>query len=81
MACQVPVIGSHIGGLTTYIVNNLNGFFFETGNGNDLKEKIYYYLKLNNKTKVLISKNARITALNYDSKKVVESLIQTIKVL
>lgn len=43
MACRLPVIGSHIGRLTDYIIDKVNGFYFEPNNAKDLADKIYLY--------------------------------------
>ena len=66
MACGVPVIGSKIGGLQDYIINNKNGFFFEPGNAEDLKEKLIYSIE-NRDLLNEMGKNARFTSLKYDS--------------
>lgn len=52
MACEVPVIGSYIGGLKDYIKDKENGFFFTPGNAEELSNKIeLYYLYLVLKSK------------------------------
>ncbi len=40
MACGVPVIASNVGGIPELITNNKTGLLFETGNSDDLAEKI-----------------------------------------
>lgn len=42
---QKPVIGSKIGGIPEMIINNYNGYLFQPGNRDDLKQQI---LKFNN---------------------------------
>ena len=46
MASSVPVIGSRIGGLNTYINDNINGFLFSAGDSKALAEKIKHYFCL-----------------------------------
>jgi glycosyltransferase involved in cell wall biosynthesis len=74
MACGVPVIGSKIGGLTDYIVDGFNGFFFEPGNSNDLLTKIKTYTKLTYIEKEQMKMHARETAENYNMYTVSEKL-------
>ena len=56
LACGLPVIGSKIGGISDYLIDNFNGLFFEPENTNQLSEiisslinnpDIIKYLKLN----------------------------------
>lgn len=51
MACEVPVIGSYIGGLKDYIKDKENGFFFTPGNAEELSNKIELYLSLSSSEK------------------------------
>jgi radical SAM superfamily enzyme YgiQ (UPF0313 family)/glycosyltransferase involved in cell wall biosynthesis len=44
-ACGRPVIGSRIGGIPEFIIDNENGLTFEAGNSDDLSSKIEYLLK------------------------------------
>ena len=46
-----PVIGANIGGIPELIENNRSGLLFESGNAEDLREKIEYVL--NNKNKIV----------------------------
>jgi glycosyltransferase involved in cell wall biosynthesis len=67
MACGIPVIGSKIGGLTDYIIDKYNGFFFEPGNSNELTNCIKKYMYLSDLEKNQMKKNAVETAKNYDA--------------
>lgn len=49
-ATATPVIGSNIGGIPELIKDNINGFLFEAGNKDDLKEKL---LKVINDKEIL----------------------------
>lgn len=74
MGCKVPVIGSYIGGLKDYIKPNINGFFFESGNCEDLAKKIINYMQLSSKDKEIFKINAYNTACTYSSDKVKNDL-------
>ncbi len=74
MACGLPVIGSKIGGLETYIKDGFNGYFFEPGNIHELKKKILKYIDLDIKEKEIMRENALNTAHNYDSSVVSKNL-------
>lgn len=65
MACGVPVIGAKIGGLTDYIEDNSNGFFFTPGNANDLARQIIRYISLSQKRREEMILNAIETAAKY----------------
>ncbi len=68
MACGCPIIGSKIGGLTDYIKENINGYYFEPGNAVDLAQKIQLFLSLSEKQKNEFKSNAIITSKEYDAK-------------
>ena len=40
LTCGLPVIGTEIGGIKDYLVDNFNGLLFEPQNSNQLAEKI-----------------------------------------
>lgn len=65
MACGVPVIGSKIGGLTDYIINGGNGYYFEVGNSSDLQNKIIEYFNNSSKIKAGMKKTCIKTSENY----------------
>lgn len=74
MASRVPVIGSHIGGLTDYIIDKVNGFYFEPNNAKDLADKIYLYYTQPLEKQNLMKENAYKTALSYQNEKISKSL-------
>ncbi|MEO0293130.1 MAG: glycosyltransferase family 4 protein [candidate division WOR-3 bacterium] len=76
MACGVPVIGSNIGGLTTYIKNGVNGYIFQPGSPESLSERIIQYMQLNKRYKKQMKKCARLTALEYDRNKISKILLE-----
>jgi L-malate glycosyltransferase len=65
MACGTPVIGSSIGGLLDYIINGNNGYLFQVGNGNDLKEKLIRYFELSEQEVYNMKQNAKETAKQF----------------
>ena len=79
MAKRVPVVGSHIGGLTDYLISGHNGFFFEAGNSKDLANKIEKYLLLSSDEKDIFRNNAFATACQYSSEKVKKDLYLKLK--
>jgi glycosyltransferase involved in cell wall biosynthesis len=74
MACGVPVIGSDIGGLRDYIINNYNGFKFSPGDDNMLCQKIQDFISIENNKKEEFRKNAIKTATKYEYKEVAKDL-------
>lgn len=78
MACGLPVIGSNIGGLTDYIKPNYNGYFFTPGNEKELAEKISEFSALSPEVKLLFSRNAITTAIEYNDRVVAQKLFNKI---
>lgn len=67
MACGLPVVGSKIGGLQSYIKSGYNGEFFEPGNYQELCQKIEYFFNLDETQIIAYKKNALETSVDYDS--------------
>jgi glycosyltransferase involved in cell wall biosynthesis len=78
MACGTPVIGSDIGGLRTYIRENVNGFLFIPNDSDDLYSKTLKYLNHSEMDKKTIIKNCISTAKEYDSKSISKKLFDKI---
>jgi Glycosyltransferase len=81
MACGLPVIGSGMGGMSTYLFSGENGIVFEPGNVSDLKEKIEYFYAQDQQYRQLISRQAIATANRYHTEKVNSRLRKRIKSL
>jgi glycosyltransferase involved in cell wall biosynthesis len=79
MACGVPVIGSNIGGLTTYIVDNYNGFTFKAGDIEMLAKKMFEFHNLKNRD--YLTNGALETAKAYDKKETALKLFKKLKSL
>lgn len=75
MACGVPVIGSDIGGIKTYLIDGYNGLLFENKNINSLSVSIIRFLRLSDESRKKLGKNAYETSLKYDSKEVNRKLL------
>ena len=78
MASGTSVIGSRIGGLTDYIEDKVNGFFFRAGDANDLAEKIRAYLILPPEEQKKMSQRAMQTAKEYHEEVVAKKLFDKI---
>ena len=81
MASGVPVIGSSIGGIKSYLKNGYNGFLFDPGNAYDLKNKIELFYSLTLKDRKNMSENAKKIAYNYRSSNVSDDLYNQFKKL
>lgn len=66
MACGTPVIGSQIGGIAQYLLEDQNGMFFEAGDAASLAEKIEKWVKFSKVEKMRFRENALNTAKDYD---------------
>lgn len=67
MACGIPVIGSLIGGLTDYLEEGFNGFYYSPGSVEELSACIEKYILLPRRDKERMRNNALQTAATYDS--------------
>lgn len=76
MACGVPVIGSKVGGLRSYIRPGYNGDFFTPKAVDELSIKLDQFMELDQCKIEELGKNARQTALQYDSLSVAKNLYQ-----
>lgn len=81
MACGIPVIGSKIAGLETFIKDKKNGLFFTPGDEKDLAEKIRLYYSLSKNEKLAMHQQALKTAQAYNKKRVAQNLFQKFKQL
>lgn len=67
MACGVPVIGSNVGGIMSYLDNYTNGLLFEKGDFKELSNKIIEFFSIEKEEIEALKKNAIATASKYDS--------------
>lgn len=73
-----PVIGSRIGGIPEIIKDNYNGFLFEAGNVNQLKEILENIIENPRQLKEL-GKNAKESVKKYEMSKHIKKLIEIYK--
>lgn len=77
MACGVPIIGSSIGGITSYLKNDVNGWLVSpSNNANQIDNIIDNYIQLSSNEKEAIRKNCVITGKNYYHNKVCKILAE-----
>lgn len=79
MSCKTPIIGSKIGGLTDYIFDGINGYFFEPGNADALAETITTFYHLSSKEKDDMAEEAYKVALTYEKSHVTRGFIAKLK--
>lgn len=81
MSCGIPVIGSDIPALKSYISDTKNGFLFPVGNVKQLSEKIMQFLKMNEEAKIRMSEHALHTAQAYEATEVINRLYGRLQML
>lgn len=57
-SCKTPIIASKIGAMTSMITNGENGFHFEVGNVQDLKQTLKHFFDLSEETKKELATNS-----------------------
>ncbi|MBQ0831296.1 glycosyltransferase family 4 protein [Marinobacter sp.] len=75
MACAVPVVGSNIGGLPSYIKDSVNGKLFTPGDFRQLAETIESFTDMDKNLLSSFKASARDTAELYDSDIVTQNLL------
>lgn len=80
MACGVPVLGSNIGGIPSY-VNDDNGKLLTPNNVSELREGILYFMDLNQVKFLQYKNNALKTSQAYNSKLVSQELLEKLETL
>lgn len=81
MACGLPVIGSRIGALESYLIDGYNGFLFEAKSVNDLADKVQCFLSLSDRQKKEMADHAYKTACQYDKEYVTQQLLEKLQSL
>lgn len=74
MSCGIPVIGSKISGIETYLSDGQNGFLFAPGDAKELAEKIKLYLQLSPEEQFDMKNQAIATSNAYHTDKVIRHL-------
>ena len=70
MACGTPVIGSTVGGISSYLKDGWNGWLTPIHDVNSIVDKICHYESLSNKEKIILSNNCINTGKKYYSETV-----------
>lgn len=78
MAAGTPVIGSDIGGLKSYIKDNINGMMFPPGNHKKLYDRLQLFLSYDRIKRLSMCMEARKTANMYKASKVNRELFEKI---
>ena len=65
MAAGTPVIASRIGGPSGYVIDDVNGYLFDTGDANVLADRIEEFSALSKDDKLRLSEGAMKTAADY----------------
>ncbi|QKE74985.1 glycosyltransferase [Arthrobacter citreus] len=76
MSCGIPVIGSDIGGISTYLKDMENGILTKPGDINSLRSSIIRYFRLSHNKKVFMKEKAIETAANFEKQNVRMILIK-----
>lgn len=79
MACGVSVIGSRTDGISSYLKDGVNGYFFEPGDHKDLAEKIMKFVNLTQLEKMRMEEKAFDTASEYEESRVGIELFRKIE--
>ncbi|MGM0634646.1 MAG: glycosyltransferase family 4 protein [Bacteroidota bacterium] len=76
MSCGIPVIGSKIPSIKSYLKHGKNGFLFETAKAKGLANRLMDFQSLPIEEKIKMQKQARTTALNFDAEKISKQLVK-----
>lgn len=74
MACGTPVIGSRLGGVTTYLKDGYNGFLVAPGSPSEIIERIIQYTEMPEKQQTEIREHCISTSRRYYSSYVCNEL-------
>lgn len=76
MACGTPVIGSKVGGISTYLVDTINGFGVRPKNIDDIVNAVKRYIAMSDIEKQIMQNNAVETGKRYYCDNVCRQLSQ-----
>ncbi|MEH7384316.1 glycosyltransferase [Bacillus sp. JJ1521] len=76
MACKCPVIGTNIGALPEYVINNENGILFEPGDYKALAECIEHFFDMSDEQRNQMKMNAYLTSMEYFNGKVMGDFLE-----
>ena len=78
MSCGLPVVASNIGAIGEYVIENENGFLYNSGNVDELVSKVIFFLEKGNEEQLKMRDKAFSTAELYKDKKVEIDFIKQI---
>lgn len=78
MAFSVPVIGSNIGAVPEYVINNKTGFLVTPGSVDELASAIIKFTKMTTDETEILKTNARNMAKKYDEENIRHALAELI---
>ncbi len=81
MAAGTPVIASRIGGPSGYVIDDVNGYLFDTGDANVLADRIEEFSALSKDDKLRLSEGAMKTAADYHTDDVQRELYEKLLTL
>jgi glycosyltransferase involved in cell wall biosynthesis len=81
MALGIPVVASHCGGISEYLVDKYNGMFFKGGNADEMRLKIELFKKMSDEEFFLYKKRALDTAADFKASVVSEKLVSLFNTL
>lgn len=81
MAAGTPVIASRIGGPSGYVIDDVNGYLFDTGDANALADRIEKFNSLSKDEKLQLSEEAMRTAAGYHTDDVQRELYEKLLTL
>ena len=79
MACGVPVIGSDIGGIASYVENGSNGWLVPVKDIDGIVDRIYKYMGMDIDSKEELRYNCIETGKRYDKNLVCNQLAKDLK--
>lgn len=79
MACGVPVIGSNVGGIASYVENGKNGWLVSVHNVEEIVDSIHKYINMENNEKEQMRKYCIETGQKYYREQVCYQLSKDIK--
>lgn len=74
LACGIPVIGSNIGGIPSFVNDGVNGYLFEPGNIEELREKIIKFIGLEDTQRARMKEETVIMARKFEQDTIMEHL-------
>ena len=74
MENYIPCIGSNVGGIPEVIDNGVNGFLFNSGNVEELAEKMMYFVKNMNQIDLMGQKARRIVENKFSIQKTINKI-------